>query len=224
MQKTPPKLLLLLLATAVFLPGNSAVGARSRSRNGGTPDRMGRAADPDIPPAGPAVQFSDGSQDPNGTAALAMIQFPWQNLGYRVSFLGRRPGYRALTLVDRRQIEVYVKSEEGPDALAFDLAHEFGHIVDLKYNGEQQRKRWLELRGIDPATPWYGCSACSDYDTPAGDFAETFAYLLLGPGSFHSHMAPPPPPEKVRELAELCRIGQVSNSVVGPQKTFRTSR
>jgi hypothetical protein len=115
-----------------------------------------------------------------------------------------------MTLVDKRQIEVYVKSEDSASALAFDLAHEFGHAFDLKYNDISRRRRWMELRGIDPATPWYGCSACSDFATPAGDFAETFAYLLLGPGSYHSRLAPPPSSENIRELAEFCHIQELS--------------
>ncbi len=180
---------------------------------------MGRTAEPDIAPAGPVLpQRIQGpaTQDSPGTVALAMIHFPWQGLGYKVAFLGRRPGYRALTLVDRREIDLYIKRDEQPDSLAFDLAHEFGHVVDLKYNDAQRRRRWMELRGIDPSTPWYGCSACSDFDTPAGDFAETFAYLLLGPGSYHSRMAPPPKPEQIRELAEFCHIEHVSSALLSP--------
>ena len=58
----------------------------------------------------------------------------------------------------------------------------------------------MELRGIDPKTPWFGCSRCSDYKTPAGDFAETFALLLLGPGNFAGRIAPLPTAEQILML------------------------
>ncbi len=149
-----------------------------------------------------------------GQAALAMIHFPWQQFGFRISFLGARLGYRALTYTDERRIEIYVKNGEAPSDLAFDIAHELGHVVDLHYNTDERRMQWRKLRGIDPNTPWFGCSACSDYDTPAGDFAETFAYLLLGPGSYHSQMAPAPGPDQVDALAQFCHIDQISSALI----------
>lgn len=211
------KTYILLILILVSLPmgtfgENNAAPIRARSRNLKSPNAIGRAADPDIPSAAsiPAVIHSVSP----GNAALAMIQFPWQDLGYRISFLGRRPGFRALTFVDEHRIEVYVKTGDAPSELAFDLAHEFGHVVDLKFNDQARRRRWMELRGIDPDTAWFGASACSDFNTPAGDFAETFAYLLLGPGSYHSRMAPPPTPEQVKELAEFCHISHISDALV----------
>lgn len=209
------KLLLVFTLITLSLHGDALVTARSRIRKNESPKSISRASVPDIPPSLRTIQ----PRETAGSTALAMIHFPWQDLGFRVSFLGRRPGYRALTLVDKRQIEVYVKSEDPPGALAFDLAHEFGHAFDLRYNDAARKKRWLELRGIDPSTPWYGCNACSDYATPAGDFAETFAYLLLGPGNYHSRMAPAPSPEAVRELAEFCHIAEVSDALVATENT-----
>jgi hypothetical protein len=58
----------------------------------------------------------------------------------------------------------------------------------------------MELRGIDPSTPWFGCDRCTDFKTPAGDFAETFALLLLGPGHFSGRIAPPPTVDQVNAL------------------------
>ena len=173
---------------------------------------MGRTTVPE--PAPSLLRPPLRSPHVSGRAALALIKFPWEQLGYKVQFHPRRPGYRALTFVDEYRIEVYVKAGESPEALAFDLAHEFGHIIDLKFNNRERRERWMKLRGIDPSMPWYGPSGCSDYATPAGDFAETFAYILLGPGSFHSQMAPPPRPEQIKELAELCRIEHISAAAI----------
>jgi hypothetical protein len=153
-------------------------------------------------------------------AVLSLIRYPWQNLGYDIVFMGSRPGYRAMTLTARRRIEIYVRPGEGLMNQAYDLAHELGHAFDLKYNNEGRRQQWSKLRGINPATPWFGCDACPDYRTPAGDFAETFAFLLLGPGNYHSLMAPVPKIEQVEELAEFCGIDRLSETLAArlPQK------
>jgi hypothetical protein len=84
--------------------------------------------------------------------------------------------------------------------LAFEIAHELGHAIDLTFNTDETRARWMKSRGIDPATPWFGCNRCSDYNTPAGDFAETFALLLLGSGQFSGRIAPAPTSEQVPTL------------------------
>jgi hypothetical protein len=89
---------------------------------------------------------------------------------------------------------------------AYDLAHELGHAFDLDNNTPDRRTRWRELRGIDPEAAWFGCNRCPDYNTPAGDFAETFAFLLLGPGNYHSRLAEAPTKDQIRELAAFCGI------------------
>ena len=61
----------------------------------------------------------------------------------------------------------------------------------------------MELRGIDPATAWFGCDRCSDYNTPAGDFAETFARLLCGPKYYRSRIAALPAPEQIDALMQF---------------------
>jgi hypothetical protein len=139
-------------------------------------------------------------------AVFPLIRYPWQQLGYEVVFLPARPGFRAMTISDRRRIELYARSGDQPIDLAYDLAHELGHAFDLVQNNAERRTRWCNLRGIDPETPWFGCNRCPDYDTPAGDFAETFAFLLLGPGDYHSRMAAQPSPEQIPRLAAFCRI------------------
>jgi hypothetical protein len=146
-------------------------------------------------------------------AVLSLIHFPWEDLGFKVVFKGSRPGYRAMTLTGRQRIEIYVRPGEDAMMQAFDLAHEFGHAYDLKYNDDARRRKWCELRGINPNTPWFGCDACPDYGTPAGDFAETFAYLLLGPGSYHSTMAPQPKANQIVELAEFCKIEHTAEAL-----------
>src|SRR5262249_38406075 len=70
----------------------------------------------------------------------------------------------------------------------------------MTVNTAELRKQWKEARGIDPKVPWFGCDRCSDFKTPAGDFAETFAFLLLGPGNFSGRIAAAPAPEQIPVL------------------------
>jgi len=137
---------------------------------------------------------------------LSLIHYPWKNLGYEIVFLGPRPGYKAMTLSERRRIEVYVRPGDSPKSLAYDVAHELGHAFDLEFNNYERRRQWRKLRGIPSDTPWFGCNRCPDYETPAGDFAETFALLLLGPGNYHSLLAPQPTPEHAAQLAAFCQL------------------
>jgi hypothetical protein len=129
--------------------------------------------------------------------ALSLIKFPWQQLKYNIVFMAPRPGYRAMTYPKLHKIEVYARPSDDTSLLAYDIAHELGHAIDMTFNTDETRKKWKALRGIDPATPWFGCSRCSDYNTPAGDFAETFALLLFGPENFAGRIAPPPTPEQL---------------------------
>jgi hypothetical protein len=149
-------------------------------------------------------------------AALALIRFPWQKLNYEIVFLGPQRGYRAMTIAREQRIEIYARPGEDSRKLAYDIAHELGHAIDLIHNTPDTRRKWKELRGIDPATPWFGCSRCSDYNTPAGDFAETFALLMLGPGQFRGRIAPPPTMEQGAALTAYFPAGLPEPAVAGP--------
>jgi hypothetical protein len=146
-------------------------------------------------------------------AIMSLIHYPWEELGFKIAFMSPRLGYRAMTLTAQRRIEVYLRPGESAAQQAYDLAHELGHAFDLKYNDDERRRKWRELRGIKVSAPWFGCDACPDYGTPAGDFAETFAFLLLGPGNFHSLTAPLPSIDKVPELAAFCHIEHLSKDL-----------
>ena len=134
-------------------------------------------------------------------AALALIEFPWQELQYDIVFMAPRRGVRAMTFTGEHRIEIYVRPEDDTHLLAYDIAHELGHAIDMTLNTAEIREKWMKARGIDPATPWFGCSGCSDFNTPAGDFAETFAFFLLGPGHFAGCIAPSPPVNQILTLA-----------------------
>jgi hypothetical protein len=133
-------------------------------------------------------------------AALALIPFPWQQLHFQIVFMPPQQGVRAMIFQADRRIEIYARPADDARHIAYDIAHELGHAFDLTLNTAEIRKQWMVLRGIDPATPWFGCNRCTDFDTPAGDFAETFAFVLLGPGHFSGRIAPPPSADQVRRL------------------------
>jgi hypothetical protein len=133
-------------------------------------------------------------------AALALIPFNWQQLHYEVVFLGPKKGFRAMTFAKKHLIEVYLRPQDDSRLIAYDIAHELGHAIDFTYNTSETRRKWMELRGIDPNTPWFGRDGKSDYETPAGDFAETFALLVCGPKYFQGRIAAPPPAAQVPEL------------------------
>ncbi len=162
----------------------------------------------------PSLDSRPMSEKNRRQEVLALIHYPWEDLGFNVVFMDSRPGYRAMTLTARHRIEIYARPGDGALYQAYDLAHELGHAFDLKNNTDARRRKWMELRGIDTSTPWFGCNACPDYGTPAGDFAETFAFLLLGPGNFHSMMAPLPKANQISELAAFCQIEHLSESLI----------
>ena len=168
---------------------------------------VARAATSAAPTARPAVAPASavavGAEQRRGEQALARITYPWRQLGFSVSFLPGRPGLFGKTVPAEHRIEIYVRTDEDDLLLTHMVAHELGHAVDVSYSDDARRARWLQLRGIDPATPWFGCSLCTDYQTPAGDFAETFALWQAGPRDFRSRMAPPPDAQQLASLQPL---------------------
>ena len=136
-------------------------------------------------------------------AALALIHFPWQQLKFQIVFMPPRPNLRAMTFPAERRIEVYERPHDDVQLVAYDIAHELGHAIDVTYNTEQTRSEWLKLRGIDRSTPWFGCSGCSDFATPAGDFAETFALILFGPKDFRGRIARAPDAKQMPALVSF---------------------
>ena len=136
-------------------------------------------------------------------SALGLLQIPWKQLGYQIVFMPPRAGFRAMTLPAKHRIEVYARPQDDLDLLAYDIAHELGHAIDVTYNTTATRRQWMQLRGIQAGTAWFGCDRCSDYNTPAGDFAETFALMLCGPKYFRGRIAEKPTPEQVSALAQL---------------------
>lgn len=159
------------------------------------------------PPQLPAqVEGVPGSRPAEvGVAALEGIEYPWEALGYTIRFLDGRSGLYGMTYPWDKVIEIYVRDDMGVQEVRVVLAHEIGHAVDAEWMSGQEQYDYRLARGMDPKVEWYGCSGCSDFQTPAGDYAETFAWYLLGPGPFKSQVAGPP---SSAEMAELERFYQ----------------
>ncbi len=163
------------------------------------------------PGAAQAAASSPGGTDPALAAlraeVLARIRYPWQQRvsGWEIDFVGPRPGFLGTTLANERRIEIYVSPERNVEDLAFTVAHEIGHAVDLTLLEGDERDRWLAERGAT-GTTWWADNAESDYGVGAGDWAEAFAVWQLGGRSF-STLAGPPTEAQLRLVARLASGG-----------------
>lgn len=162
-----------------------------------TPTELAASAPAPAPAPAPVPRYQS-----KGEQALALLSFPWTRLGYEVVFLPGVSGLRARVLRVERRIEVYVRPGDSVRQVAFDIAHEVGHAIDFEEMTKPERAEWQQVRAIDAAVPWYGCSGCTDYATPAGDWAEAFAVWQVG-GTSRSQLAPQPSPDQLAVLARI---------------------
>jgi hypothetical protein len=157
------------------------------------------------PPPAPVVGLctGEGWQQRRGQAALASLRAGAERTGFRVSFSGARKGYLGLTHLHERRIELFVRScDVQSDALLRHvMAHELGHAYDTTHMTSAKRAAYMAARGIPASTPWYGCSGCTDFATPAGDFAEVYAQWARGGGENRSRMGGTPGPQALAALA-----------------------
>ncbi|MBV8161853.1 MAG: hypothetical protein JO265_13095 [Acidimicrobiia bacterium] len=142
------------------------------------------------------------SPQQRGAEALELIHYPWQQLGYSITFLGPRPGLLGGTIPAQREILAFVRPDESTQLLAHIVAHELGHAIDKTYNNDARRQLWLRLRGVSTSEPWFTCYACPDFATGSGDFAETFAYSMVGDFD-HSQLTPFPDAAMLARLSPL---------------------
>lgn len=154
------------------------------------------------PPPDPADR-SPGWEQRMGAAALRHVGFDAATLGFRVEFQPGRPGLLGMTYPAERLITVWVRPGHGVADVAGVVAHELGHAVDVTWNTPARRQIYRSLRGLDDRS-WFTCNGCTDFSTPAGDFAETFAWWVLeGTGRFRSELGPAPTSDQLRSLVPL---------------------
>jgi hypothetical protein len=139
------------------------------------------------------------------SAALASLEIDWKRAygGWTFRFRPARKGYLAVTLVQERRVDVYVRKDRTSEGLAHDIAHELGHVTDVTYLGERERRRFLEIRGLPTRSPWWTCNSCRDLQVGAGDFAETFAMLVAPRYKFYSELGPRPTAKQLELVQEI---------------------
>lgn len=161
------------------------------------------AATDTLPPFDLADQ-APGWEQRRGEAALARLPYDWRATGFTIEFVAPRAGYLGSTYPSQRLIRIWVRATESLDVLMHTIAHELGHAVDLTWGDAARRDQYRHIRGLD-GRDWFTCGGCTDYSTPAGDFAEVFASWLAGPSDFRSELAGPPSPEQLVVLEPLFR-------------------
>jgi hypothetical protein len=150
-----------------------------------------------------ATTATTGTVEQRGAAGLALINYPWERTGYSIVFTGPNTGLLGLTDPNRKQITIYIRPTQSTTDIARVLGHEIGHSVDFTMTTDAERADYRRIRGLDDR-PWYpSCIGCSDYASPAGDWAETFAFWLLGDGSFASALAPKPTAAQLTALTPI---------------------
>jgi hypothetical protein len=158
-------------------------------------------------PAPAAPVYATQSVQERGAQALAVVNYPWQRLGFTIEFLPGRAGILGTTNSATHVISIYVRDNQSLDSLARTIAHEMGHAVDFAFTKASEAQQYIAIRGIAATVEsWFGCNECSDYQTAAGDFAEVFQYWLLGDGEFLSQMGPKPTAEQLTQLAAIFTI------------------
>jgi D-hexose-6-phosphate mutarotase len=120
-----------------------------------------------------------------------------------VSFQGAKSGYLGLTYPARHHVDVFVRScsAESSTLLRHVISHEMGHAYDAAHMTTALRAQYKAMRGIPASTPWFGCSYCTDFKTPAGDFAETYSQWQRSSHDSRTQMAPMPGPAQLAAVA-----------------------
>ncbi len=155
--------------------------------------------------AAPRVVAAAATIQERGEAALALISYPWPELGYRVIFTGGRAGVLGETNSTMRTITIYIRDGQTSLQLARTIAHEMGHALDFSHTTIAEARQYLAVRGLNyDVRDWYPtCDGCTDFGSPAGDFAETFAYYLFGPGDFRSLIGAEPTADQLSQLTGI---------------------
>jgi len=140
--------------------------------------------------------------------ALALIPYPWEQMlpGWQIEVHPAKHGYLGATYSFENRIEIYYRSGQTPKEVAFTLAHEIGHAIDLTYNTDVDRARWRDARGLAADHPWFTGYGMSDFEVGAGDFAESFAVWQLGESGHQLKLAGTPDAPQLNLLHELSSL------------------
>ena len=158
------------------------------------------ASAPAPAPAPPAPTATTPQE--KGAQALAMIDYPWQRLGYSVTFEGPNPGLLGKADCNTDQIWIYVRPNQSIRQIAFVTAFELGHAVDCGFMTDQTRAEWAGIRGFHDGWTWFPSCVCTEDDFGSGDISMVFATWLVPDGGYgwRSNLAPQP------DAAQLDRL------------------
>jgi hypothetical protein len=125
---------------------------------------------------------------------------------WSVRFEEEHPSYLGLADSRTRTITIYLRPSLSDRVLTWVMYHEVGHSHDFTYLNTAKRDRWSAARGY-PDETWFGCNHCTDYETPAGDWAEAFASCHTGwNDQWRSELGAPPTAEQCGLLHDLRRL------------------
>lgn len=115
-----------------------------------------------------------------GAQAEALLPFDWNQVlpGWTITYKESNSEFRGLTYPYNKSIELFVRDNDTSESLAGILAHEIGHAIDVTHLNDAQREDWSETRSIE-SSQWWPDAYASDFETGAGDFAESFAYWAV---------------------------------------------
>lgn len=144
-----------------------------------------------------------GSPAALGAAAEALLPFDWQATlpGWTINYKPADQTFRGLTFPYEKSIDMYIRAGDTPESVAGILAHEIGHALDVTYLDGDDRADWLEARNASD-TQWWPDAYATDFQTGAGDFAESFAWWATGDDSA-SQVGAEPTADQVAILLDL---------------------
>lgn len=161
-----------------------------------------RAPVPSAAPAIVAPAEAPAAAEPTtpegkGQAALDIVggAYPWQKLGYSVTYTGENAGLLGKANCGTHQITIYVRSTQTVRQVAFVTAFELGHAVDCGLMNDQKRAEWAKIRGFAPGWTWFPNCLCTEDNYGSGDISMVFANWLVPNGGYRwrSNLAGPPP-------------------------------
>ena len=152
------------------------------------------APPPPAPAPAAAPPAAATTPEEKGARALELIDYPWQRLGYSVTYAGPRAGLLGKANCETHQITVFVRPSQTVRQVAFVTAFELGHAVDCGTMDSQRRTEWAAIRGFPAGWTWFPSCMCTEDRFGSGDISMVFASWLVPNGGYgwRSQLAPPP--------------------------------
>ncbi|MEA3055661.1 MAG: hypothetical protein QOD30_1093 [Actinomycetota bacterium] len=174
-----------------------------------TPAIAPPAAPVPAPDPAPAQAAPPSSSTPaaRGAQALDRIDYPWEHLGFSITFEGPNRGLLGKADCNTDRISIYVRPQQSVQQLAFVIAFELGHAVDCSFMDDRSRSQWASIRGFPDGWRWFPGCVCTEDDFGSGDISMVFATWLVPDGGYRwrSNLAPAPSPEQLQRLLPYLR-------------------